>query len=216
MLAIFRLCLGVLLVCTVGCASTRAAFFSSEPELPPPPILEVNSTELTSLIQDYTVGLKHDEEVNLEQAKIYLDGGIHTIHLEFITQRILDMCEARELIVSMTENLLSRLNLNPVLGPQLSSYPFSPDQVEIYITFESYYGRYVDTYYIHWVCLEDGVVTYYTWDLEDGSKNCWHSRKESYETSREIATYQELAEEEYALQHEPSTKVFGNKRYYPK
>lgn len=213
--ALSRFCLGLLLMSTMGCGSRYFEIFSPDPVLPAPVIVEVNNPAITALIQDYTVRLQHDEEVFLDQAKVFINEGIDIVHLEFHTQRILDMCEARDLIIDMCETLLTRLNEDPVLKDQFSSYPFSPNNLEIYVNCTSYFGQYNDVFYTHWICVEDGLITYYTWDLEDGSKNIWHSRKESYETSREISVYQRQAEEEYVKEHEPDTSVFGNQRYYP-
>lgn len=175
----------------------------------------INSAEATSVIQDFAVETEKKHNLQLQQAKTYYDDGIHAIQLQFITQDLIEMCEARELIVDMTENLLAKLNQNSLLATDFANYPFRPSNLEIYITFESYFGRFVDPFYIRWICMEDGLVDYYTFDLLDNTKNKWHVRHEAYSTSREIVVYQREAERKYKEIYEAKVNVFGDTRYYP-
>lgn len=186
--------------------------FPVEPE---PTIEVINSAEMTSVIQNYTVMLKHKKRLRLEHANTFYKDGIRTVQLRFDSQDLKDMCEARMLIVDVVEGLLADLNENPLLGVEFSNFPMRPSNLEIYIRFESYYGRYVDPYYISCINLEDGVVIYYTFDLHDRNKSCWHKRVEDYSTSREIALYQRAAEKAWDDEHNILNTVFGNKRYFP-
>jgi hypothetical protein len=185
------------------------------PEDIPPPSEIVHSEEMTSVIQDYTVALKYDKHLDLEHANTFYKEGIKTIQLQFTSQDIIEMCEARQLIVDMTEGLLAKMNQNPVLGPDLANFPFHPSNLEIYITFETYYGKFCDPYHISWISLEDAVVTYYTFDLLDHLKRCWHRRVEPYATSREIVVYEREAERVYDEIHHKNLNIFGPERYYP-
>lgn len=217
---LFQVALSSILLFLTGCSSSVPySFFSNDDvkvTIPSTPVLDIDSSEVTRLIQDYTVGLKYDQEINLEHAKVYFNEGIHTIQLEFVSQRIVEICDARMLIVDVVEGLLPRLNMDPGLASQYSTYPFPYENLEIYITFESYYGRYIDPYYIQWLSLEDGEVTYYAWDVYDNTKACWHARHEPYKNAREIAISQRVAEENYEDAHAPDHSVFGNTRYFPK
>lgn len=213
---VLRIFIGIILVCLSGCAPVSYPFFSDEePNLPPVPKYDIDSLAVTCLIQEFTVQLKHDKYLDLGHAKTLYDDGIETIQLDFTTQNIMGMCEARELIVDVVEGLLSRINADSVVGFELANYPFTPANLEIYITFESYFPRYVDPYYMQWVCLEDGLVTYLAADVQDLDKSCWHERHESYETSREIVICQRKGEKKYAENHKPLMDIFGSQRYYP-
>jgi hypothetical protein len=174
----------------------------------------VDSSAMTSAIQDVSVEFKYDRGIHLEHANTYYDNGIKTIQLQFISQDLIEMCEARELIVDLTEALLARINQDGILGQELAIFPFSPYNLEIYITFESYFGKFVDPMYIAWIGMEDAEIYYYTFDPLDNSKNCWHSRHETYSTSREIVVYQREAEKKYDDKH-PPFDVFGSMRYIP-
>lgn len=194
--------------CPSGCGS-------GDGSASPTTIEVINSTQATSIVQDFAVEAQHKHRLLMKQAKTYYDGGIHAIQLEFGSQELIEMCEARELIVDMVETLLGKLNQDPLLAKDVANYPFRPSNLEIYITFESFFGKYVDPYYIRWICMEDGEVDYYLFDLNDNTKNKWHSRHETYATSREIVVYQLEAERKYSELYEQKVNVFGKQRYYP-
>jgi hypothetical protein len=63
--------------------------------------------------------------------------------------------------------------------------------------------------------LEDGVASFYTWELEYDDNRCWKCKKETYGTSREIVLYQRAAEQEYKDMNPPKKSAFGSERYYP-
>lgn len=175
----------------------------------------INTAQSTAVVQDLAAEVKHMHHLHLQHAKTYYDGGIHAIQLQFISQDLIEMCEARKLIVDLTESFLAKLNQNPILATDFANYPFRPENLEIYITFESYFGKYLDPHFIYWICMEDGQIDYYIFDILDRSKNKWRVRHESYSTSREIVVYQREAERKYDELHYPKINVFGNLRYFP-
>jgi len=219
------------LLSLTGCSSWDSSysddrmFSSPENDVPrapvvdlPPPILSIHSQEITRIIQEVSVNFKHKRHLHLDQAHTYYnEEGIHTIQLEYNTQDLLDPCDARKLIVDLTDTLLTELNQNMYLVPEFPNFAFFPFNFEIYISFESYYARYVDPFYIRYICMEDGTIIYYAADLYDNDKSCWHSRRESYYTSRDIVFYQRLAEDDYKKKHNfDLSLIFGDKRYIPK
>lgn len=176
----------------------------------------IHTEEATHIVQEYSVDMKYEHNIHLERAKTcYNENGIQTIQLEYITQDLIELCDARKLIVDLTENMLARLNQDTILGPEFASFPVRPENLEIYIVYESYFGEYVDPRYIYWICMEDGAVDYYTWELMYLDNRCWHCKHETYATSREIVVYQREAEKRYEEMHPPVKSAFGSDRYYP-
>lgn len=176
----------------------------------------IHTEEATHIVQEFTVELLHEKNLHLERAKTcYDENGIQRIQMEFITQDLIELCEARKLIVDITESMLAKLNQDTILGPEFANFPIRPENLELYITYESYYGKYVDPRYILWICLEDGEVTFYTWELAYDANRCWSCKTESYATSREIVVYQREAESKYEETHQPKKSAFGPERYYP-
>ena len=49
---------------------------------------------------------------------------------------VMELCDARELIVDVVEGLLLELNRNPILACQFLHYPLTPSDLEIYIRFK--------------------------------------------------------------------------------
>ena len=182
----------------------------------PSPTLSVHAEEVTSIVQEYAVELKNLKRVHLEHAYTYYnDEGIHTVQLQFISQDIIDLCQARKLIIDIAEGTLGQLNSNPCLIPEFTNQAFYPYNLEIYINFESDFIKYIDPFYIKWIVMEDSKILYYTADVDDNDKMGWHYKKEAYDTSKNIVLYHRLAEDKYKAAHEPSRSVFGDKRYYP-
>jgi hypothetical protein len=181
----------------------------------PKPQLSIHSGEVTAIVQDYAVELQAQKHLHLRHANTYYnEDGIYAIQLRFISQDILELCEARKLIIDVSEGMLEQLNSNPILIPEFTNHAFFPYNLEIYIDFESYFIRYVDPFYVKWIVMEDATINFYTYDVLDTDKKGWHSRKEAYSTSRDIVFYQRMAEDKYQAMHAPDHTIFGNKRLY--
>ena len=62
-------------------------------------------------------------------------------------------------MVELVEELLYRLNNNMIISFELDHFPFTADDLDVKITFESYYGRYIDEQYIGLVgCRRDASI----------------------------------------------------------
>jgi hypothetical protein len=174
----------------------------------------IHCEEVTSVVQELAVEMKYNKGLFLEDSKVYFEDGINTIQIEFSSQNLLTLCESRELIVDVVETLLTKLNQNIILGPEFANFPFTADNLEMYITFESYLGRYIDPFYTAWIGLEDGKVYFYTFELKDNTKSCWSSRTEVYAKSREIVVYERQAEQKYRDNNRSKRDIFGGRRYF--
>lgn len=161
---------------------------------------EINTEDFSSVIIPYAVELRYDKRLHLQQSYVLYAGGAPKIRLQFISQDILEMCQARGLLVDVVEGLLDRLNRNI---PRTTGfpYPFTAASLEIYIDFESYYSRYVDPYYIGWVVLENGMAWYYAFNAKDYTRDFWNVRHEPYFKSLSFAKIRRRAEKEYENVH---------------
>jgi hypothetical protein len=104
------------------------------------------------------------------------------------------MCEARLLMVELLEEFLYRLNNHTVLSFQLETFPFTADDLEVKINFESYFGLYVDPLYIGLSWLKCGCVYYYAFDIKNYDADWSHQRFEPYFKSRELALIKKKAD----------------------
>ena len=111
------------------------------------PMPGIDNEMVMRVILPYAIQLQHDKKLTLEDSSATYGGQgnfIRKIRLHFISQSILELREARDLLVDVVDGFVDALNFDPVLGPLIASYPISSDDLEICIKFESYHGLYVD------------------------------------------------------------------------
>lgn len=170
----------------------------------------IDEDEAINLVWSYANQMEHEFHLKLEDSKVLLKGGmISGFNLSFITQDLMVQCEARALIVDITDNFMSRVQDDDFLSGYLPT-DFSAANLEIHINFESYFGLFVDQKYIGWIVLEDGLVYFYAFDVKDMPKfyayTFWHGRVEPFHRSRQIVLSQRVAEEAYQEAHQTKTE----------
>jgi hypothetical protein len=154
----------------------------------------IDEAETVHAIQHYLAYLRHEKHLRLENACVWYRDNINSVRMEFTSQDVLEVREARFLLVDLVEGLLAELNRNPVIAPSLVTFPLMPEHLEIYINFESYHGLYVDPYYVGYIKLENGEASYLAFDIKAPGRNNWDFRTESYAKSREFTVYEREAE----------------------
>ena len=152
-----------------------------------PFIKKINAPEFSRLVLNFSAKLKRDRALDLEDSWIGYDDYIQKACLRYSSQRLLTVKEARLLIVELVEELLYRLNNHTILSFELEKYPFTPDDIDVRINFESFYGRFVDPLYVGLVWLQCGCVHFYAFDRKDQGIDWSHDRFEPYFKSRELA-----------------------------
>lgn len=174
------------------------------------------------VILTYASTLQHDKKLFLEDSSASYGGQgnyIRKIRLTFSSQSILELREARQLLVDVVDGFLDQVNFDPELGPLTSSYPISSDDLEICIKFESYHGLYVDKRYVHSAKLEEKWAFFYAFDITnefgiwDRDCECWHQRVEPFYKSRQIVTIEREAEKLYKANHPEPKSLFSGDRY---
>jgi hypothetical protein len=159
-----------------------------------PWVEKICAAEIVHSIQHFLPYLRHEKRLRLEDAKVWYNDRINAIHMEFTSQDVIEIREARMLIVDLVEGLLAELNRNPIIAPDCLHYPLGPENLEIYIDFESFHGLYVDPFYVGWLKLEEGQTTFYAFDLKYRRTNLWNFRAEPYFKSRELVIFERESE----------------------
>ena len=165
-----------------------------------PWIKKIDSEELSRIVINFSVKMKIDKHLELEDSWAAYDDSIFKMSLRYSSQRLLTLYDARLLLVEVVEELLYRLNNNTIIGFELEHFPFTANDLDIRINFESFYGRYIDELYIGLVWLQGGCAHFYAFDRKDPSLNGidWdHHRFEPYSKSRELALIKRLADLPY-------------------
>ncbi|MBA3958371.1 MAG: hypothetical protein H0X51_08290 [Parachlamydiaceae bacterium] len=174
-----------------------------------------DADDVSQIIWDLTTEFKYEHDLHLEHSYLCAGKDHTTIRIEMRTQLIIELCEARQLIVDFVEELLDRINNSPV-SMKLSPTPFTAEHLEISIDFESYFGRYIDPLYIGWVDLEGGIVYYYAFTVKGHRLDNWHSRYEPYFLAKSFATFRRDAEERYHRAHPTNRQTkLKDVRYQP-
>lgn len=190
----FFLALCFLLVTFTGCEGPQ--FW-----IPRPPIVrDYDSDAFTNVTLHQSARWSHKHRWYLEDSWISYDnfGIVNGIRLQYRTQNILELQEARAMLVDFVEEYLELLNASPDTSAYLAE-GFSASNLQIYIDFQTFWGLYADPMYIGWVVLEDGMVYYYNFDVKNIYDDYWYSRIESYNKSKEVVRLERLAEEDYEL-----------------
>lgn len=174
-------------------------------------MMDFDTEEFSQVIWDFATELKYERHLRFEDS--YVCFGPETkIRLEFSSQDLLEMCDARLLLVDVVEGLLDRLNHSKAVASKLIPFPLTADYLEIYIDFQSFHGVYVDPYFIGWVVLEEGTAYYYAFTLKNRDLDMWDFRYEPYFKSRSFAMLQREAEKKYRevhpiSKHAPGTSI---------
>lgn len=176
------------------------------PEVVRKDVLSLPADNLTMIIEDYATELKYDMHLSLEDARVAW-GKRHRLILNFTSQDILELRDARALLVDLVEGLLQRVNgQNLVVGDPISHF-YTPYEIDINIQFESFYARYADPKYMGAMLLQNGIAYYYAGDVLDRDLSYWHKRVETYYKSRSIVQAERAAEEHYREAHPAPKKA---------
>lgn len=174
----------------------------------PPIVRDYDSDAFTSVTLHQAARLAHKYRWYLEDSWIYYDkfDVVSRIRLQYRTQNILELQEARALLVDLVEDFMDNLQANPDTESFLAP-GFSVDNLLIYVDFQSYWGLYGDPQYIGWMVLENGMVYYYDFDVKNIYVDYWYSRCESYNKSKEIVRLERISEQDYLESLPPPKKT---------
>lgn len=171
-------------------------------------VSKVDTEEVSRVVLTLSTEFKYEHHLFLEDAKVFYGDGIEKIKLCYITQDILEMCEARALLVDVVQGMLERLNDNPIVASQSTWMPLSSDQIEVSIICETFWGQYGDSKYINWILLQDGWAHYYDQDIQNHYLDLFYVRNEPYTKSLEFVTIQREAESAYKEAHSKPKRSF--------
>lgn len=181
---------------------------------------KIDSEELSKTVINFSVKMKIEKHLELEDSWATYNDNIMKICLQYSSQRLLTVYDARLIMVELVEDFLYRLNNDSIIGFELDHFPFTADDLDVKITFESYYGRYADELYVGLAWLNAGCVHFYAFDRKDLSLNGidWdHHRFEPYSKSRQLALLKKEADLPYIEKLENPPKkptTYTYERYF--
>lgn len=157
-----------------GCIRFMPADKYEPPAIPCMPVEPV-----ADVVLRYATELKYEKELNLMDSRIVYDDSLRRVRLDFVSQHISELCDARMLLVDIVEELLKRLNASAEARNQVVKRHFDYFDLEIYIHYESYYILYTDPMCISWITLHDGITSFYAGDVSLYYLDKWHARSRS-------------------------------------
>ena len=203
--------IGVLLVLVTGCTCCGFDFWNTQPTIVGIK-KKIDSQSAVNLVIDYSQKLEREHHLFLEDSNFYYDNEILCIELDYSTQNLMTIKEARRILVEMVEDLMERLNEDAVLADKLK-YPFTSKRLQIYIDCQSFFGLYVDPFYVSWIILENGKSYFYAFDLKNHGYDFWHSRIEPFFKSVQIINAENRAYELYEASRPQSAQSLIKERY---
>ncbi len=173
-------CVLLLLLTTLtGCLYNDPAYREEMPDIP----------ALEEIVVTYSDEMERYNRLFLSDSRAYYDHYVEKVCMKFRTEAIMDVLEARDLIVHVVEGFLARVNEDPWVSTDLYNFPFTADNLHVEIEFDSFYGKYVDTREIGQVHLKEGIVYYYANDAMDRDTVFFHKRQEPYEKAYRFSKY---------------------------
>lgn len=158
---------------------------------------EIDEKVLSRIVFEEATALKYKYHFFLEDSYFCYVDKIRKIRLDFSTMDIVEMCEARHILVDVVDSFLANVNGHPELRDRLEPRPFTPDELEVNIRFISYFPRYVDGMYMGWMQLRNGISYFYAANAQDSNDPYWNKRSEYYWKSRLFSKAQLEAEAKY-------------------
>lgn len=190
-----------------------AAFCGCGTSQPPKMEKAIDATEVSRQILTYSEKLRFQKHLQLEDSVVYYNSKINRIRLDFSSMDVLDIWEARALLVDLVDEFLERINGNAIIYRDLGTFPFTASDLEVYIYFKSFYNHYVKLDSIGMISLKQGIASYIASDGFDCEGPCWRKRNEYYFQSRNFITFKRQGEALYKPDTESDFNIFGDERY---
>lgn len=163
----------------------------------------VDVEPISRAVITYANKMRVEKSLRFEDSQVFYSDYAEVIRIIFSTQLILELKEVRELVVDLVEGLLQELNSDPIITTQFQAGMVRPENIELYIGFESYFCEYVDQMYMGWVSMYEGIVRFYSAILKDFRKDYWLDRTEPYYKSRQFVIYDREARASYNVANPP-------------
>lgn len=175
----------------------------------------LDTAELSRAIIIYSEKLAQDHHLRLEDSVVYYDRRINRIRLDYTSMDNLDLWQARALLVDLVEGFLGTINGNTEIVNSLAAIPLTPNQLEVYIRFISYYNIYVDLQTVGLITLRGGIANYFASDALDCDTECWHRRSEYYFQSKNFTEAKIEGEAIFSAPPDLSGSAFKGERFVP-
>ncbi len=175
-----------------------------------------DSELLTEQIITFSRELKDTHSLFLYDSRVVFDGKIKKVRIDYTSQRSVELCEAREILVDITEGMIDRIRNHVELRSAFNNRPITPQDFEIHVTFESYHNKYVDPSYMAYIILENSWSFFYSSELNMAFTDIWMQKVEPYYKTKQFVRFSREAEASYldVGDETPEQKALDEERMY--
>lgn len=198
--------LSIFICVTLACLLSGCGWLSG-PLRPP----TLNSYEAIATVQLFAQKMKYEKFLMLEDSQVYYDQSIHRFRLDFTTQSILTLCQARKLLVDVVDDFIAYVNANAELT--INRGPFTECDLELFITPTTYYGVYTDVNRVGLITMRNGISHFFSFATLDPDRDHWKKRSEFFWQSRTIVEFQRQGEEQYGPQPRSTPSALEDERF---
>lgn len=179
-------------------------------------VKQIDSTEVSRVIITFSEKLRYEKRLHLEDSVIYYEDRINRIRLDFSSMDGFDLWEGRALLVDLVEEFLDRINGNGLIYPHLSKTPMTASNLEVYITFPSFYNKFIEPQTIGLITLRKGIANYFASNAVLCDTDCWQRRSEYYFQSKNFTEFKRQGEALYKPHESELFKKtkFSEERYF--
>jgi|GEM_PF-3107662 len=167
-----------------------------------PPEVIYPSKDLTRVEIFHVEELKQRYDIRLDQASTLYNPAIGGLCLRYTSEELFDLCQARNLLVDLVDSLLEKINTDAYVASQLTTYPLNYENLDLVITFDSFFGEYCDLQYVNQIRMDSGYVTFYAFTAFACEGNLFEIHNEPYETTQANSYYLRKAQEVFAKPEE--------------
>ncbi|MBS4163399.1 Uncharacterized protein PRO82_000700 [Candidatus Protochlamydia amoebophila] len=171
-----------------------------------PWVKKIDSEELSKIVISFSAKMKIDKHLELEDSWVTYEDYIKKLSLHYSSQRLLTVYDARLLLVELVEELLYRINHNSIISYEVEHFPFTADDLDVKINFESFYGRFADEQYVGLISLQAGYAHFYAFDQKNRGIDWTNDRFEPYTKSRELAFIKREVDLPFTDMHETNSR----------
>jgi hypothetical protein len=148
------------------------------------------------IVDDFHRTMLHEYDMRLmdQDGPRWNKERLRSLKLYYTGHHTLDRRAARRMVVLATEDLLRAFNENEVAHPGGWGRPITTHNVSLTLSFDTFFGEYVNPKTVRYANVRDGYITYYSYDCVECPGNCTIYREPYDEAYRYVANWLELEE----------------------
>lgn len=178
------------------------------------PTYHPDTEEISKIVIEYGREIEEKLGLFLYNSHCVFDDKVKKIRVDFTSQASVELCQGRQVLVDVVEGYLKRLKDHSVLRKKFNNRPISAEDLEIHITYQSFFNKYVDPEYLAYIIMENGTSYFYSSELNIPHTDVWMQKVEPYYKTKQFTTIKSQAEVPYTENEEEGGSSLQEERYF--